>query len=150
MHEIEKEQYSKGIVSEQFEAEKQFEMEESIEEKFKKIEAISSLPSPPSLKNEEPVLRPPSLKTLELPPSPPKLTKVRVGGYFGQEIVVDDKLKSAKLKIKDLPKSPIFEEKKSITQLRPPKKRTTIKFCKICGCSVTNVICCPNCGANIE
>ncbi len=128
IYQVEKEQSLEEISYDEYE----------IEEKFEKIEAIASIPNPPSL------------KTVELPPNPPKLKKVRVGGYFGQEILVDEKLKSSKLKIRELSETPKFEEKKSITQLKPPKKRTTIKFCKICGCSVVNVICCPNCGATID
>ena len=77
------------------------------------------------------------------------MKKVRVGGYFGQEIIVDENLKGNKVKIKDLPETQILEVKKSITELKPPKKRTTIKMCVICGCTVSNVITCPNCGAKI-
>lgn len=125
-------------------------IEETIEDKFEKIEIISSTPTPPSLKTEKPPTPPPLLKVIKPPPNPPKIKKVRVGGYFGQEIVVDEKLKNNKLKIREFPETRKVEAKKSITQLRPPKKKTTIKFCKICGCSVTNVISCPNCGANID
>ena len=146
----EKEQDLEKTSYEKKEIEEVYEEDGFIEEKFERIEAIASIPSPPSLKTGINTSSPPSLKTVELPPKPPTLKKVRVGGYFGQEIFVDEKLKTSKLKIRDLPETPIIEEKKSITQLKPPKKRTTIKFCKICGCSVINVICCPNCGANID
>ena len=150
IHKAEKEQDLEETSYEEYQIEETYEEDEIIEEKFEKIEAIASIPSPPSLRIGSPAPSPPSLKTVELPPNPPSLKKVRVGGYFGQEIVVDKKLKSTKLKIIELPETPRIEEKKSITQLKPPKKRTTIKFCKICGCSVVNVICCPNCGANID
>jgi hypothetical protein len=94
-----------------------------------------------------------SISLEALPPPPPRpnsLKKVKVGGYFGQEIIVDENLKRNKLVIKDFNYSSKAEEKISITHLTPPKKKTTLKFCKICGNSVKDVICCPNCGAKID
>ncbi|GAJ05699.1 unnamed protein product, partial [marine sediment metagenome] len=90
----------------------------------------------------------PKLKTKPPPPSPPKMKKVRIGGYFGQEIIVDENLKGSKVKIKDLPETQILEVKKSITELKPPKT-PRIYMCVICGCTVSNAITCPNCGAKI-
>ena len=137
IYEVEEEQYVEETTYQEYEVEELYEQEEVIEEKFEKIEVIPSTPTPPQLKTKPP------------PPSPPKLKKVRVGGYFGQEIIVDEKLKTSRLKIKELPDTQILEEKKSITELKPPKKRTAIKMCVICGCTVSNVINCPNCGAKI-
>ncbi|MFX1337427.1 MAG: hypothetical protein ACFFDK_02330 [Promethearchaeota archaeon] len=137
IHQIKKEQYIEEPIPQEYPVEEIYEKEDEIEEKFEKIEITPSTPSPPSL-----ITKPP-------PPSPPIMKKVRVGGYFGQEIAVNEDLKSRKKIIKDLPESRILAEKKSITELKPPKKRTTIKMCVICGCTVSNVIVCPNCGAKI-
>ena len=85
----------------------------------------------------------------ELPPPPP-IKKIKVGGFFGREIEVGAKLKEkAKQPIKVLEPQYIVE-KKSITELKPPKKRASFKFCKICGTSAKNTVICPNCGANID
>jgi hypothetical protein len=135
--EFEKEQIIERTLPEEYQDEQIYEQEEEIEEKFEKIEITPSTPRPPKLKTKPP------------PPSPLIAKKVRVGGYFGQEIIVDENLKGRKIKIKDLPENQIIEQKKSITELKPPKKRTTIKMCVICGCTVSNVIICPNCGAKI-
>ncbi|MFX1451945.1 MAG: hypothetical protein ACFFCM_13960, partial [Promethearchaeota archaeon] len=134
VYQIEEEQVVEEPIPQQYEVEEGIDIEEKIE----KIEITSSAPIPPKLKSKPP------------PPSPPVMKKVRVGGYFGQEIIVDEKLKGTKIKIRDLPKTQVLEERKSITELTPPKKRTTIKMCVICGCTVSNVIICPNCGAKIN
>jgi hypothetical protein len=82
--------------------------------------------------------------------------RVRIGGYFGQEILIkpknannENKLKVAEPVISirdnsDKPKKTI-----SITSLKPPKKRL-IKLCKICGTTLQNVHICPNCGAKVD
>ena len=82
--------------------------------------------------------------------------KVRIGGYFGQEIVVKPKLPKKTdtmkfvqpvVKVQETvaePKKPI-----SITSLKPPKKRK-IKLCKICGATLQNVHICPKCGAIVD
>lgn len=82
--------------------------------------------------------------------------KVRIGGYFGQEILIKPKnvndentLKVAEPVItirenSDKPKKTI-----SITSLNPPKKRI-IKLCKICGATLQNVHICPKCGAQVD
>ena len=113
-------------------------------EKIKIIDEIKiDLPKP---------RKPPSLRS-----SPPvkeefEEKKVRVGGYFGQEITVKSKLnnnepsKAVGSMTGDTyePKSPI-----SIASLKPPKK-TTIKLCKICGATLSNVHICPTCGAKVD
>jgi len=82
--------------------------------------------------------------------------KIRIGGYFGQEIVVKTKhnpqgsiVKSAQTVGNNReddaePLKPI-----SITSLKPPKKRM-IKLCKICGATLQSVHVCPNCGARVD
>ena len=138
MHETEEGQFIEDLPAQNYEISEEYQQEDEIVEKIEKIEITPTPPSPPKLKAKPP------------PPSPPKMKKVRVGGYFGQEIIVDEKLKNSKMKIKEFPETKTSVETKSITELKPPKKRTTIKMCVICGCTVSNVIVCPNCGAKID
>ncbi|MHA1671248.1 MAG: hypothetical protein ACTSV5_11835 [Promethearchaeota archaeon] len=82
--------------------------------------------------------------------------KVKVGGFFGQEIEIkatangNEISKSSNTIINmqeegdTMAKEPI-----SITSLRPPKKKT-IKLCQICGRTVKNAGTCPTCGARID
>ncbi|TFG16182.1 MAG: VWA domain-containing protein [Promethearchaeota archaeon] len=82
--------------------------------------------------------------------------KVRIGGYFGQEIVVKTKhnppgsiVKAAEAMgtIREDGAEPL--KSLSITSLKPPKKRL-IKLCKICGATLQSVHVCPNCGARVD
>ncbi|MFX1356455.1 MAG: hypothetical protein ACFFA8_04150 [Promethearchaeota archaeon] len=82
--------------------------------------------------------------------------KVRIGGYFGQEIEIKPKNNHQNIvpeiseTIISIPEeSTQVQEKISITSLKPPKKRL-IKLCKICGTTLTNAHVCPNCGARVE
>jgi hypothetical protein len=94
------------------------------------------------------------------PPGPPPemIRTVKVGGFFGQEIEIRESSESSsspekKKTIPEVPKKTIDSEEKdqlSITKLRPPRKRGSIKFCKICGASVSGTTKCPNCGAKID
>jgi hypothetical protein len=94
------------------------------------------------------------------PPGPPKdMTRtVKVGGFFGREVEVregTDKGKEPLQKTRTIPEVPkqiseVSDEKLSITTLRPPRKRGKIKFCKICGSSVSGATTCPNCGAKMD
>lgn len=78
-------------------------------------------------------------------PPPPPMKKIRIGGYFGTEV----ELKPEKKPIKII--EPEYKEEiKSITELRPPRKRDSVKFCKMCGMTVKNANVCPNCGAKID
>jgi hypothetical protein len=82
--------------------------------------------------------------------------KVRIGGYFGQEILIKrkDNNQSSVLKVAE-PVMNIRENLSeavkpiSITSLKPPKMRS-IKLCKICGATIKNVHICPNCGATVD
>ena len=118
--------------------------------KVKKIEA----PPPISSLNEdidiEKSIEKIKMDIIEPPPPPPPTKKVRLGGYFGHEVEVGVPLKKEKKKAIKIVEPKIVEEERSITQLKPPRKRPKMKFCKICGATVKNVIECPNCGASID
>ncbi len=105
------------------------------------IPEIEIIPSEPE---------PPSILEIKAPPSPPPTKKIRIGGYFGQEVVVNSKDKKKRIKIVSSVSTRIIKEDLSITALKPPpKKRISLKFCKICG-TTTNIPKCPNCGAFID
>ena len=94
--------------------------------------------------------KPQPIPEIKTPPSPPPAKKIRVGGYFGQRVAVDSIDKNKGLKIVSSVSTTVIEEDLSITSLKPPpKKRISLKFCKICG-TTTNVGKCPNCGAFID
>ena len=79
--------------------------------------------------------------------------KVKIGGFFGQEIEVT-KLKNKNI-IVDSTSISVVEETTgekaqiSITSLKPPKKKS-IKLCKICGTTLRNTNLCPRCGARVD
>jgi hypothetical protein len=111
------------------------------EPKLQPIPDIEIIPSEP---------KPPSILEIKAPPSPPPAKKIRIGGYFGQEVVVNSINKTKKLKVVSSVNTTIIKEDLSITSLKPPpKKRVSLKFCKICG-TTTNIPKCPNCGAFID
>ena len=78
--------------------------------------------------------------------------KVRVGGFFGKEVeikaknAVGSENKPVQMKVVE---NKVVDVKKSITSLKPPKKRKTIKLCKICGATV-NTMTCPVCGNRVD
>ena len=95
------------------------------------------------------------------PDSPNPFKKVKVGGFFGKEITIENKQQvpmKSKIGEEPLPNpqsKSLSEEPPtkniSITKLRPPSSsRAKIKFCKICGASVKNSNTCPNCGARVD
>ncbi len=93
---------------------------------------------------------PPSLNNIPQESLPTK--KVKVGGYFGQEITVKinelngNLLPSAtETIIRESDGSTQVKEKISITKLKPPRK-STIKFCKMCGFTLRGISTCPKCG----
>ncbi|MFX1314339.1 MAG: hypothetical protein ACFE9T_00615 [Promethearchaeota archaeon] len=104
-------------------------------------------------------LKPPSMPLKRLP-RPEMTKKVRVGGFFGREIEVkvnNNKLKESGSQItgQDLKASvdlEKIEENISITALKPPKKRSSVKLCRICGATLQlyDVKTCPVCGAKID
>jgi hypothetical protein len=152
---------------EQEEASQEIDLSKFVSEKrpARKAEDQEQVPSSESIELEEP-------ESIE---SSIKLTKVRVGGYFGRDVMVaanslkikkapensGPEIKVAEVDIKEKvheaekeiireEKVYIEKEKLSITTLKPPRK-TTIKLCKICGnsCSYLSASC-PNCGARLE
>jgi len=97
-------------------------------------------------------------ESLNLPSQNKKLIhkKVKIGGYFGQEIEIKPKNEDLNTNseisetIITIPEeSTQTQDKISITSLKPPKKRL-IKLCRICGTTLTNINICPNCGARVE
>jgi len=85
----------------------------------------------------------------------PNLTptkKVKVGGYFGTEITIktnglnNNLVPSAtETIVSDSEGTTQVKEKISITMLKPPRK-STIKFCEICGFTLKATSLCPKCG----
>jgi len=132
---------------------------------IEKIPPIKKLEPIPKVKKFEPPLPIPTIEEevdieksiekikrdlIEPPPPPPPTKKVRIGGYFGHDVDMSAPIKKGKktpIKILD---PQLIEEKKSIVELKPPRKRPKMKFCKICGATVKNIIECPNCGAPID
>ena len=93
---------------------------------------------------------PPSLNVSSFESSPAK--KVRVGGFFGQEITVNANKSNGNLfpsaietLISEAEGSTQVKEQISITALKPPRK-STIKLCKICGFTLRGTSNCPKCG----
>jgi len=100
--------------------------------------------------NPEKLKSPPSLSKSPSEVTPTK--KVRVGGYFGQEISVKSNGLSNNLVpsateslVSDIEGSTQVKEKISITTLNPPRK-ITIKFCQMCGQTLRGTSICPICG----
>jgi len=100
--------------------------------------------------NPETLKAPPSLSNIPQEPLPTK--KVRVGGYFGQEITVKPKELNGNLLssatetiIRESDGSTQVKETISITKLKPPR-RSTIKLCKMCGFTLRGISTCPKCG----
>jgi hypothetical protein len=158
------EEYVEMIFEEEFEEQQEQELptqemvEESIEEEY-----IEEIQTEEQLIEEdyervvigEGILNPDKLKS---PPSLGKPTpdvtptkKVRVGGYFGQEINVkvnglNNNLvpSTTESVVSDTEGSTQIKEKISITTLRPPRK-TTIKLCQMCGHTLRGTSTCPIC-----
>ena len=93
---------------------------------------------------------PPGLNVIPQESSPAK--KIKVGGYFGQEVTVETNELNGNLLssatetiIREIEGSTQVKEKISITTLKPPKK-STIKFCQICGFTLRDTSNCPRCG----
>jgi len=85
-----------------------------------------------------------------------KEQRIRVGGFFGNEIVIGNDSNSESPKKKDNGESVETinkeeeEEKISITSLNPPKSGNSLKFCPLCGEAVKTSHYCPKCGSKID
>ncbi|MCJ7647953.1 MAG: hypothetical protein MUP85_05025, partial [Candidatus Lokiarchaeota archaeon] len=82
--------------------------------------------------------------------------KVKIGGYFGQEIEIKTPINGNRIPQSSTTLISLQEEGDtmakepiSITSLRPPKRKT-IKLCRICGETVRNAGKCPTCGARVD
>jgi hypothetical protein len=118
--------------------------EQVVEEDSNQVIIGESILNPEKLKSPPSLSKPPSIVT------PSK--KVRVGGFFGQEITVkpngsnnnlDSSATGSVAKVSE--GSTHVEEKLSITTLRPPR-RSTIKLCKMCGQTLIGTSICTKCG----
>ncbi len=102
---------------------------------------------------EEPVEELIEIPETELESEPETVKKVKIGGFFGQEITIGTK-NSNKMTETRISQSIKHEEKPiSITTLKPPKKKgaVTIKLCQICGTTCGALVNnCPTCGAKID
>lgn len=150
-------------------------IEEDIETLEKKREAAAKIPIPSSSKEFTPFPSEPDTsaeneidliivdseesKTFEdlLPSPPPPLPikkKIRPGGYFGPEIEIEQKQQQPQKEIESkkywAPAGSTTSQITSITQLKPPKTKPTLSFCKICGAPMKgNDKACRACGAPV-
>jgi hypothetical protein len=130
--------------------------EEDLEEELTEID-IQEIPLETSVPDdvkeeemeemEEELVEIPELEVVE---ETEVVKKVKIGGFFGQEITIGKKNSNKS----DITPSIKQEEKPiSITTLKPPKKKgaVTIKLCKICGATCGALVNnCPTCGAKID
>lgn len=85
----------------------------------------------------------------------PKERKIKIGGFFGNEIVIrkDGSTKVSKQKVETGSSENLLEEEKeeqiSITSLNPPRPEQTLKFCPVCGEAVKGSPFCPHCGSDL-
>ena len=87
------------------------------------------------------------------------IQRVIPSGYFGpkiiiksptsKEAVVNEVSKTLEV-IEERESKRISKETLSITSLKPPPKKGSIKLCHICGETVRNASICPNCGARLD
>ncbi len=87
------------------------------------------------------------------------IQRVIPSGYFGpkiiiksptsKEAVVNEVSKTLEV-IEERESKRISKETLSITSLKPPPKKGSIKLCNICGETVRNASICPNCGARLD
>jgi hypothetical protein len=154
--EVEAELTELGIADGIIEEEQELFEEEQIEEQSfeedeeelvigKEILGPEKLKPPPGLAKPPPRLVKPQSNL-----TPTK--KVKVGGYFGREITIktnglnNDLVPPAiETIVSNSEGTTQVKEKISITSLRPPK-RSTIKFCQMCGQTLRGTSTCPICG----
>ncbi len=133
--------------------------EEEVEEDISEVQTINEITSDEEdqkitigerILNPEILKTPPSLHNI--PQESPPAKKIRVGGYFGQDITVKEKESIGNLLssptetiISEAEGSTQVKETISITTLKPPRK-STIKLCKICGFTLRGTSNCPKCG----
>ena len=132
------------IEAELFE-EQSFEEEEEELVIGKEIFGPEKLKPPPGLAKPPPILVKPSSNL-----TPTK--NVKIGGYFGREITIKNNGLNNNLVppatetiVSDSEGTTQVKEKISITSLKPPRK-STIKFCEICGFTLKATSLCPKCG----
>jgi len=118
--------------------------EQVIEEDHEQVVIGESILNPENLKSPPSLLKPPSVET--------PVKKVKVGGYFGQEVTLkpngsSNNLVSSKSAsvISDTMESTQVKEKLSITKLKPPRRRT-VKLCRMCGQTLIGASTCSKCG----
>ena len=123
--------------------------EPEIEESEIQEEVIEEIIEEEEEELEEPI------EPIEIPESTPspEMKKVKLGGFFGQEITISTKDIKKDI-IRDHKEEIIHpEEQISITTLKQPKRRrnAVLKLCKICGATIQrNSLNCPSCGARID
>ncbi|MFX0049078.1 MAG: hypothetical protein ACFE8G_13080, partial [Candidatus Hermodarchaeota archaeon] len=138
---------STEIVEEEIEEE--FIKESQIEERID-VEDDDQVIIGETILNPEKVRSPPSLS--KPPSTAAPIKKVRVGGFFGQEIAVKPNGSNKNLVpsatetvVSDKEGTTQVDEKISITMLKPPRK-STIKLCKMCGQTLIGTSICTKCG----
>ena len=119
-------------------------IEDVIEDEQEQVVIGESILNPEKLKSPPSLRKPPTDKTAA--------KKVRVGGYFGQEITVkpngpsDNLVSSVSSSVNgDSGGTTQVEEKISITKLKPPRK-STVKLCRMCGQTLIGTSTCTKCG----
>jgi hypothetical protein len=147
----------KKFYKERFITQEEVEIEESIQdpttEEKKITEEITIQEKETKQKMKE---KKPLEKELE---EPEAVKKVRIGGFFGKEVMFrnfqaqekegekkDSMLESV---IKQSTETAEKSEKLSITSLKPPKKKKSIQLCPICGSMVKHLNVCPTCGSKL-
>ena len=130
-------------IEDEYVEESEFE-EQVVEQDHEHVVIGEDILNPEKLKSPPSLSKPPTLVT------PTK--KVRVGGYFGQEVAVKPNgsgnnfiSPATESVMGDTEGSTKTEEKISITTLRPPR-RSTVKLCKMCGQTLIGASTCPKCG----
>lgn len=143
-----------GIIEEEhIEAElfKEEQIEEQLfEEDEEELVIGKEILGPEKLRPPPGLVRPPPILVKPQPSlTPPK--KVKVGGYFGREITIETNGLNNNLLplatetiVSDSEGTTQVKEKISITSLKPPRK-STIKFCQMCGQTLRGTSTCPIC-----
>jgi len=125
--------------------------EQSIEEDEEELVIGKEIFGPEKLGPPPRLVKPPPRLVKPQPDLTPT-KKVKVGGYFGVEITIktnglnNDLVPPAtETIVSDSEGTTQVKEKISITSLKPPR-RSTIKFCEICGFTLRATSVCPKCG----